>query len=406
MNKKVFLIINQTALPGERSLTRTMTLYSMLKEKGDDVTIITSAFNHYDKKIRNKESFFKEYPDWKVVFIDEPGYTKNVSVKRIYSQCVFALNLRKWFKGSADHCDVVFMTVPTYEGAAFVGKICNTRHIPYIVNVEDIWPEAMSLFIKPRFLYELLTFPLKRTADKVYKQANGFTAVSQEYLERAQKSNTKAKKHAVVYLGASLELFDKGAVQYAKIVQKQKQEFWIAYIGTLGESYDIRTFIDAVTYLNRNGYPDIKAKILGRGPAELKLRQYAEQNKTGIEFVGFLPYEKMAGYLVNCDLMINAIKKSASQSVVNKVSDYFASGKPVLNGCVQKEMRALIDDYQTGINYEPENEESLINAIVKLYQAPEQCAQLGNNGRKLAEELFDRKNSYKQFIEMIDTIEA
>lgn len=402
--KKILLIINQTALPGERSYTRYLSLYNLLNEVGYDVRIVTSIFNHYDKEVRDSKQFFEKYPNFQVSFIKEPGYKKNVSVKRFLSQCVFALNLKWWIERNGQEYDVVFMTVPTNEGAVVVGNYCNKHNIPYIVNVEDLWPEAMSLFIKPAILYQIVTRPMKWVADKAYSQANAITAVSQQYLERAKKVNNKSTQEAVVYLGTVLSKFDMGAEKYSEIFNKPEGEFWIAYIGTLGLSYDINTFIDAVHLLHKKGYAHIRAKILGRGPYERKFKRYARNIGADIDFVGFMPYEKMAGCLTKCDVMINAIKRDAAQSVVNKVGDYFASGKPTLNSCVQPEMRKLILDYNTGLNYEAENRESLVDSILTLYNNPELCKQLGKNARRLAEELFDRKNSYMKFVEIIDNL--
>lgn len=406
MKRRVLIIINQTALPGEKSYTRTLSLYKLLEESGHDVRIVTSRFNHYDKKIRDVEIFNRTYPEWKVSFIEEPGYEKNVSIKRIHSQRIFARHLFSWFKKNINDYDVVYMTMPTNEGAELVGAYCNKKHIPYIIDVRDLWPDAMKMFFKSEKLFRLLTYPMKKTADKAYAQADGIVAVSRDYLNRALKSNSRSEKNAVVYQGAYLKKFDTSKDANASMFHKPQEEFWIAYIGTLGESYDINTFIDAIHYLHQQGYKQIKAKILGRGPSEEEFKNHTKKIGAEIDFVGFMPYEQMAGFLSNCDAMINAIKKNAAQSIINKISDYFASGKPTLNGNTHPEMLALIDDYNAGINYEPENYKSLSEAILKLYKNPELCKEMGQNGRKLAEEKFDREVSYQEIIKMIDDIQS
>ena len=135
-------------------------------------------------------------------------------------------------------------------------------------------------------------------------------------------------------------------------------------------------------------------------------KTYAKHLGAEIDFVGFLPYEQMAAYLFHADVMINAIKKDSQSSIINKVSEYFASGKPTLNGSIHPEMRHLISEYNTGLNYIPENAEDLAQKILILYSDKKLCQKLGQNGRKLAQEFFDRKTSYKKIIEIIDSAQV
>lgn len=404
--RRVLLAINQTSLPGERSFTRTLSLYQMLEKSGHEVRIVTSIFNHYDKEKRDAKAFREKFPDWNVTFIDEPGYEKNVTLKRVWSEIVFANNLYSWFKKHASEYDVVYMTMPTNEGAYKVGKYCNEHNIPYIVDVRDLWPDAMSMFIKPEALFKTVTWPMKVIADKAYAQADGIVSVSQEYLNRALQANPNCKNTCIVYQGASLSKFDDNAARSKGDVDKPADEFWIAYIGTLGESYDLKTFIEAVHELHKEGYPQIKAKILGRGPCEADLKSYAAELGADIDFVGFMPYERMAGYLCNCDAMINAIKKDAAQSIVNKVSDYFASGRPTLNGSTNPEMMGLIDQYHAGLNYEPENADSLKKAILQIHSNKGECEEMGKGARRLCEERFDRDRTFLEIIDLIDNVNS
>ena len=112
----------------------------------------------------------------------------------------------------------------------------------------------------------------------------------------------------------------------------------------------------------------------------------------------------MAAYLSKTDITINNIKKNASQSIINKVSDYFASGKPMLNSCRNEEMQWLISNFKTGLNYEAENVDDFIRKFEVLYNDKDLRIEMGRNARKLAEKKFDRKNSYKKIIEIIENV--
>ena len=149
----------------------------------------------------------------------------------------------------------------------------------------------------------------------------------------------------------------------------------------------------------------MRFKILGQGPdLDKLLRLKKEVGADNVEFVGFLPYERMAAYLANSDLTVNAVKKTASQSIINKVADYFAAGAPMLNGCSCKEQRDMVDEYGAGLNYEPENVGDMVEKIKTLIENADLRKSMGEAARKLALEKFDRKTSYKELLKRIDEV--
>ena len=89
---------------------------------------------------------------------------------------------------------------------------------------------------------------------------------------------------------------------------------------------------------------------------------------------------------------------------VNKVGDYLAAGKPIINTLENKECCALITNNSVGINVPAENTIELVNAINELYLSEEMRISLGNNARLLAEQKFDRKASYMEIIDLISSL--
>ncbi len=90
---------------------RFLFLANMLS-KDNDVEIITSSFFHATKKHRIKVQ--KEW-DFDVTFIDEPGYTQNVSIKRIISHRIWGKKLLRYLK-SRRKPDVIYCAVPSLSG--------------------------------------------------------------------------------------------------------------------------------------------------------------------------------------------------------------------------------------------------------------------------------------------------
>ena len=246
---------------------------------------------------------------------------------------------------------------------------------------------------------------MKMRADKAYACADELIAVSQEYLNRGLKTNKKTKSPKVIYLGATLDKYYAGVEKYSDSIYKEKDEIWIVYAGTLGASYDIMTILKAAEILEKKRTERIVFKILGQGPDAEELKRYVLEHDIGnVEFLGFQPYEKMAAYLCKSDIAVNAVKRDASQSIINKVGDYFAAGIPMLNSCTCKEQMEMVTVYKVGLNYEPEEPDDLFNKIEILLDNPEIMKTYGENAKKLALDKFYREKTHEEILELIDSI--
>ena len=119
-----------------------------------------------------------------------------------------------------------------------------------------------------------------------------------------------------------------------------------------------------------------------------------QEKQINCSFLGGKPYTEMASLLSSCDMCINPIVKGSAASIINKVGDYALSGLPVINTQESTEYRALIEEYQCGINCECGNAEQVAQAIKKLAADKELRKQMGENSHRLAMEKFDRRNTY------------
>lgn len=402
--KKILFINYCIYLPGEKALKRTFYLFDMMLKQGYDVTFLTSDFNHYEKKIRDINVFYNNFPEYRdnVKFVHMKPYEKNISVKRYINNYLCEKKLLKWFIKYGRKFDVVYISWPMYDLVNKIHEYCDLYNVKMILDINDLWPDSLKMVIKNDIVYNCLTYFLQNKTKEAFSYADGIIAVSNEYLNKAISFNNKSIFNKTVYIGAMIDYFDEGVSKYKDEIEKVNDEFWLIYIGTLGKSYDLDTIVLAVDKLRNLGY-NIRFKILGQGPSEYKLKQLTKKIECdGIDFIGFTDYAKMAAYLSKSDVCMNSIKQRATQSIINKVADYFASGNPVLNCGSCKEMQSLISDYNTGINYIAENVESLCEAILCLLSDKNKAKEKGRNARKLAQKKFDRKRTHNELIKDIE----
>ncbi|MBR3614640.1 MAG: glycosyltransferase family 4 protein [Clostridia bacterium] len=398
MKKKILIIANFTKLPWEQGNSRFPYIINLIDKEKYEVELVTSSFSHGDKKQREDKSDESKL-DYKITLIHEPGYKKNVSLKRFYSHHVFAKNVEKHL-GNIEKPDIIYCAVPSLDVAKVAAKYAENNDIKFVIDIQDLWPEAFKMVFNIPVISSIIFYPMKKTADYIYSKANSIVAVSKTYANRAAIVNKKFDKKISVYLGTELENFDK--TRDANPISHNDDVVRVAYIGTLGSSYDIKCVIDAIKILNNKGIKNILFVVMGSGPLQEEFEAYSKEQKVNCDFTGTLAYDEMIGRLCACEIAVNPIRKGSAGSIINKVGDYAAAGLPVVNTQESPEYRKLVEDYQIGFNVETSNAEEMAEKIELLYKDKALRKRLGKNNRKLAEEKFDRKHTYKEIKKIIE----
>jgi glycosyltransferase involved in cell wall biosynthesis len=398
---KIAVITMGVRLNGEQGYTRFRYLCDFLTQAGYEVDLITTSFQHWEKKQRDVKSIEKEEYAFGLKFIYEPGYKKNVDMKRVRSHRIAAKNLTALLEREGDY-DLLYAEIPPNDVALVCAQFAQKKGIPFVADVNDLWPEAMRMVLDIPVVSDVLFYPLKRDAEKVYSLVSGVIGTSDEYRDRPFKHQNRTVPSATVYVGNEIAAFDKGAIENNEMVVKLEQEFWVTYAGTIGTSYDIRTMVLAAEELGKRGRQNIKIKILGGGPMKEELEALTcDRQIYNVEFVGYAPYDKMAAYLNKSDILVNSFVRKAPQSIVTKIGDYLAAGKAMINTCMSPEFRNKVETDGFGVNIEPEDVKILADAIEDLYDNEEKRLEMGKRARKIAEEQFDRPKSYRKIEELI-----
>ena len=402
--KKIAVISMGVKLDNEKGYSRFRYIGDFLSDAGYQVDLITTTFQHWEKAQRKLDEIKKEDYKFNLKFIYEPGYKKNIDLRRIHSHRIAAKNLTKLLEQEGDY-DLIYCEIPPNDVALAAAEYAKKKGIPFVPDVNDLWPEAMHMVLDIPVISNILFYPLQRDAEKVYSLVSGIIGTSDEYRDRPLKNQMLHVPKKTVYVGNEITEFDAGVKEYSSEIEKKEGEFWISYAGTIGTSYDIKTMVLAGKELLNRGKDQMKIKILGGGPLKEELETLEkEQDCTNVEFVGYAPYPKMAAYLAKSDILVNSFVKKAPQSIVTKIGDYLAAGRPMINTCMSPEFREKVEKDGFGINIMPEDVTILADAIEKLYEDNAGREEMGRKARKIAEEQFDRPESYKKIIELIEEL--
>lgn len=338
----ITIVAPYCSLPSEPYFNRFWYLAERLSQS-HDVLLITSRFRHYDKSFRRPEDAeAASQGRLKVMLLEESGYGKNVSLGRVTSHYRFVKNFEQWLKNCRPgEQDIVYSAYPLIATNLLLGKHKARLGYKLIVDVQDVWPESFSSvvpFLK-KVPHKLLPFASR--ANRAYRCADALVAVSQTYLDRAKEANPNVPGEAV-YIGTDFAAIAPPPRFRSKTVR-------LFYLGTLSYSYDVETVCKGVRKLLDDG-ENVELHIMGGGPDLEKLKQYENR---AIKFYGYLPYSEMMSIAKACDIAVNAIHSHAMQSVTNKLSDYMALQKPVLNSQTNAEVLDLMnllphENYRSG----------------------------------------------------------
>src|SRR5574344_70675 len=245
--KKILFIIPFITLDNENGNDRFKYIYQNLK-KDNDVTVITSSFCHTSKKQRAEvtNSLYK--------LIYEPGYKKNICLRRFYSHYVMVRNLKKYLN-TLKNIDTIYVSVPSLKVASVATTYAKKNKIKLIIDVQDLWPEAFKMVVNIPIISDLIFIPFTLLADYIYRNASDIVAVSNTYGKRALKVNRKVNSYHAIYLGTDINKFDDYKEKYK--IKKDKDIINIVYIGTLGSSYNLKDTIYAIKELNDRGINNI-----------------------------------------------------------------------------------------------------------------------------------------------------
>ncbi|MGP6174877.1 glycosyltransferase family 4 protein [Corynebacterium sp. A21] len=385
------LIIAHFSGPTHASNDRFRELARILSKRGATIELATSSFVHESKTQRDPSVELAE--PFRTTYIPEPDYSANVSVGRILSHRAMSRNLVEYLN-QREVPDVIYCAMPSNDVAAVVAAYAKQHGVRFVLDVQDLWPEAFELVLKPKRLARYALTPLRSHADRIYRAADAVVTVSDTYSERVRSS--RSGDVSTTYLGTNLKSFDR---HEAKSWDASDKAIQLAYIGTLSHSYDLPVVFEAIRILKRQHY-EVRLHLMGAGPLAEKWRESTQDLRDEVLFHGLLSYPEMVARLRSCDIALNPIVPGAAQSIVNKVCDYAAAGLPVVSTQECEEYRNMLVEFNAGINCAPEPT-AVASALIQLADNQKIRQEMGHGSRRLAEEHFDRAVTYERLADLV-----
>ncbi|MBS4212680.1 glycosyltransferase family 4 protein [Neobacillus rhizophilus] len=401
--KKVW-IINQYNMPPEYGhLNRHYNFGKYLKRMGHTPFVFVGSFLHNtNRQMIDDKSIFKKYDncDFPYYFIKTCDYSKS-NLKRIYAMYEFYRNLFKTTK-NMEKPDVIIGSSAHPLAAIAAIRLAKKYNCESIVEVRDLWPEsfvAYNIIKRHNPILKLLYAGEKwiyKNADKiVFTMEGGKDYIIEQGWEKDQGGPIDISKVSHINNGVDLEVFEENKGKYAFDDDDLDNEltFKVIYTGSIRLVNNVKSIVDAAKVIKEKQLSDIKFLIFGEGSDREYLEKYCQDN--GIQnviFKGYVDKKKIPYILSKSNLNIMHFKQSKIKKYgasLNKLFEYFASGKPTVSDC--EFGYDLIKKYKSGIVVDNASAEQLSEAIIQFYNMDKEEYNLFCQNAKKLSKVYDFK---------------
>ena len=358
------------------------------RDKNIQITILTcfpnfphgKVYKGYKNKLYQKENIdgIEVIRVWSYITANK-GF-----IKRILDYVSFAL--MAFLVGLFQKYDVIIATSPQFFTTWSGWGLSKIKRKPWVFELRDLWPESIKTVgaIKQSSIINFL----EKIELKLYKDSAKVISVTNSFKENLISRGIDANKIEVVTNGSNISLFYERE-KNKELLQKLNLEnkFIIGYIGTHGLAHSLDFIVKSISKISDN---NIHFLFIGDGAVKEKIVNLSKELKlTNITFLEPVSKDEVPDYLSICDVSLAPLKKSDTFKTVipSKIFEAAAMKKPTLLG-VEGEAKSIIEKYNAGLCFEPENEKDFLDKIYKI-KSEILYNKLQNGCEKLAKD-FDR----------------
>jgi glycosyltransferase involved in cell wall biosynthesis len=334
---------------------------------GYDVTVITCFPNFPKGQVysgyKNKLYSLEDMNGIKVIRVWTFITSNSGFIKRILDYISYGIS--SFIFGLFIKTDLIIATSPQFFTAVSASALSFFKNKKWIMEVRDLWPNsivAVGSISSKSLTFKVLKFIEKRLyhhAAKIVVVTESFKKylINQHYIEE--------DKIGVFKNGINLKLIKSLS---ANDVDDLKQKLGltdkiiISYIGTHGLAHALDFILSSIQKIKNS---NIHFLFIGDGAEKKKLLAFSKSLKiNNFTFLDSISKQDVIKYISISDYSLVNLKKSDEflNVIPSKIFENIALYKPILLG-VEGEAKQLIDYYNVGVSFEPENSDSFINAI-------------------------------------------
>lgn len=373
-------------------------------QMGMEVTVITCAPNFpYGKTYQGYKNklYQTEVMDGIKVIRVWSYMTENKGVvKRVFDYMSYAFSA--FIAGLFVKTDLIVATSPQLFATLGGCALAKVKRKPWIFELRDLWPEGIKDHgaIKKDYLLNFLT----KMELCLYRKATHIVTVTEGLKENLSSRGIEPNKIDIVTNGANMELFRPLAKDQVLLKNLNLEgKFIVGYIGTHGMAHGLEFIMESLSEFQNS---QVHFLFVGTGAKkEATVKKAKALELKNVTFLDPVPKAEVSKYISIVDVALVPLTKTVIHAslIPSKIFESAAMQKPMLLG-VEGEARNIVEKYNAGIAFEPENKKEFLEALEKISSDDEAYKQYQAGCAELAE-AFDRKVLAEKMFHVLEKVQ-
>lgn len=381
-----------------------------LVRRGHEVRVVTGMPNYPQRQI---------HPDYRKKFYqteDINGVTVQRSymwvrpnpglVDRILLDGSFVLTslgqaVRGW------RPDLIMLTAPPLPVAVPASLLGTFYSCPVVLNLQDILPDAaihLGILKNPAMIRVFEA--LERFA---YRSSDAISVITDKFTENLQSKDVNPEKITCIPNWVDTNFIRPLEKEPNAFRQAQGLEgkFVVQYSGNIAHSQGIETVIRAAAQLAH--IDRLRFVIAGEAQAVERLRAWCAAESIATDNMRLLelqPRKDLPTMLAAADVGLIVQKSNVvAFNMPSKTQFLMASGRPIIASVPNDGPAAeAVTQSRAGLVVAPESAEELAQAVLQLYENPEEAAAMGQRGRQFALDHYSFESSLNRYEELFEKV--
>jgi colanic acid biosynthesis glycosyl transferase WcaI len=273
-----------------------------------------------------------------------------------------------------------------------------------VLDVQDLWPESVTE--SGMLNWNLGNRLLKWWSDTEYRRANAIAVLSPGFKENLLARGLPEKRVSVVFNWCDESAYrTESRISTTSLpFNKPHGTFLVTFAGTMGKMQGLDVVIEVAKRFSESNTP-VTFLMVGGGVDVPRVEQ-ASRGLNNVIFLGRVEPSKMSPIYAMSDVLLVHLKDNPlfSITIPSKIQAYMFSGKPILNG-VRGDAASLVSESKCGINFEPENADSLGSAIELLRQMPRlELLAMGSSGKAFYEARMSYIVGSRRLVQLLESV--
>jgi hypothetical protein len=169
--------------------------------------------------------------------------------------------------------------MPPLESVKNVIAWGKQHNIPVITDIIDPWPDSfikdVPALLKP--LGRIFIRPFYRKLQFILENSAAVTSISNGYLDWARQNCSTIHRTECFYPALDLASIQAAMDRLRETEVRNENVLRVAYVGSLGSSYDLPAIVQAAEIMNRKHPGKTEFVVAGSGPQKAIVEQYANR---------------------------------------------------------------------------------------------------------------------------------